>query len=436
MRGGIGRAAAQVAQARGEGVPVAFVAGGNSLFGRSPLTEIEAPQERRKAEALATAFRTMHLDLFAPGPLDDAAGVEFRKSLRLPELEGGETFVLNLGGRVIAITTAPIVKARTPGASFLLALLPETFEQALKASSNADAAVATRMADEFAGEENRVAYAAPPVVQIQSKGRSLLRVDLFFGGAGDFAVERSSDDVDRQMHALDQRIEVLKREIDEPGQNPELKKMRQQKLDETIDRRRALAEAPPATLEGKNAFTMRFVPLETSLPSSPEVDQIVKAYDDVVAKLNVEWARQHGPECPRGGPGEPVYTGSARCRECHEEAFAVWEKTPHMRGYQTLVTKGKQFHLNCIGCHVTGFEKPGGVCRIDRVGDRQGVGCESCHGPGSRHADDPDVAPAAAKPKAAECVGCHNAENSPHFDFSTYLPQILGPGHGKPVAKK
>ena len=29
------------------------------------------------------------------------------------------------------------------------------------------------------------------------------------------------------------------------------------------------------------------------------------------------------------------------------------------------------------------------------------------------------------------CVGCHNPENSPHFDFALYLPQILGKGHGR-----
>jgi len=35
-----------------------------------------------------------------------------------------------------------------------------------------------------------------------------------------------------------------------------------------------------------------------------------------------------------------------------------------------------------------------------------------------------------AKPSKAECTSCHNPENSPHFDFALYLPQILGPGHG------
>jgi hypothetical protein len=34
-----------------------------------------------------------------------------------------------------------------------------------------------------------------------------------------------------------------------------------------------------------------------------------------------------------------------------------------------------------------------------------------------------------AKPEKSDCVRCHTPENSTHFDFASYLPQILGPGH-------
>jgi hypothetical protein len=42
----------------------------------------------------------------------------------------------------------------------------------------------------------------------------------------------------------------------------------------------------------------------------------------------------------------------------------------------------------------------------------------------------------ARKPDQAACVKCHEHENSPNFDFAKYLPQVLGPGHGQPLAKK
>ena len=105
----------------------------------------------------------------------------------------------------------------------------------------------------------------------------------------------------------------------------------------------------------------------------------------------------------------------------------------------------KQFSLDCIRCHVTGWQQPGGVCRIDKtefggagvsghgVG-RRDVQCESCHGPGSEHAADPpehiqvDVT-------APMCMRCHEAANSPHFDYGRYRPYIVGPGHGMPLAR-
>jgi predicted CXXCH cytochrome family protein len=68
---------------------------------------------------------------------------------------------------------------------------------------------------------------------------------------------------------------------------------------------------------------------------------------------------------------------------------------------------------------------------VDRVEARKNVGCEACHGPGSLHADDPSTSNILRAPARQVCVGCHNPENSPHFDFALYLPQILGPGHGR-----
>jgi hypothetical protein len=76
------------------------------------------------------------------------------------------------------------------------------------------------------------------------------------------------------------------------------------------------------------------------------------------------------------------------------------------------------------------------VCRLDKVAGRENVGCESCHGPGSLHAEDPSSENITARPGQVVCVKCHNPENSPHFDFATYVPKILGPGHGQPPAVK
>ncbi|HZR09368.1 MAG TPA: multiheme c-type cytochrome, partial [Myxococcales bacterium] len=123
-----------------------------------------------------------------------------------------------------------------------------------------------------------------------------------------------------------------------------------------------------------------------------------------------------------------------------------WTQTKHARAYQTLVTVQKQFSLDCIRCHVTGWQQPGGVCRIDRTGfggpgiDGRGVGrrdvqCEDCHGPGSDHVKDATGAFIRRQVPEGICTRCHEAANSPHFNDATYRPFIVGPGHGKPLAK-
>ncbi|SDE12812.1 multiheme c-type cytochrome [Myxococcus virescens] len=445
MRGGIARAAAQVQSARKGSLPVLYVDGGNSLFGEQRLKPGQVPQEERKAKALADAMRHMGLAVRATGPLDDTQGVDFRKGLGLPELAPGAVKLLPAGERkvgVVAATTAAQLaeasaQARAQGADFVVGLLDVTLDVAQQAVEQpglkADVVVATRTATEFSGEENRLVRSAVPVVALQSKGRSLLRVDLAYAPqTGPFALQKGQDDLEREAAALEQRTALLDKDINLPGTDPKLKALKQGKRDELVARRQALLDAPPVTPDGVNAFTLRFVPLESSLPSDAEAVALVSAYDADVGKMNLAWAKAHGQDCPPPAPGRAGFVGNEPCRTCHEDAFPVWEKSKHHHAWETLEQVGKQFHLNCVGCHVTGWEQPGGVCRLDKVAGREDVGCESCHGPGSEHADAPGAHNIIASPGESVCVTCHNPENSPHFDFATYLPRIVGPGHGKP----
>ena len=74
--------------------------------------------------------------------------------------------------------------------------------------------------------------------------------------------------------------------------------------------------------------------------------------------------------------GRADYVGSQACATCHQEAYAIWQKSAHARADQSL---GKQ--PACLGCHTTG-EAPAGRPFF------AGVGCEACHGPGAGYAQD------------------------------------------------
>ncbi len=66
----------------------------------------------------------------------------------------------------------------------------------------------------------------------------------------------------------------------------------------------------------------------------------------------------------------------------------------------------------------------------------KGNQCENCHGPGSKHAAEPDNQEfIAAITRSAEdfdknhrCIQCHSEDDSPHFDFATYYPKIMHKG--------
>ncbi len=447
MRGGIARAAFQVLEARNGPLPLLYIDGGDSLFGETELKPSQVPQEERKARALAEAMKRMGLSVRAVGELDDARGADFRRSLGLPELASGGVKVLPAGARKVGVVSAAhpaglreaSARARAQGAHFVVALFHGTLEDAQQAVEGpelaADLVLATHTATEFSGEKNERVRAAVPVVALQSKGRTLLRVDLAYGPQpGRFTPQKTAEDTEGEVASLDQRLALLDKDINRPGIDPQLKRLKQQKLEELVARRQALLTAPVAATGESDTFSVRFVPLESTLPSHPEVQKVVKDYDADVGKMNLEWARTQGQDCPAPAEGQAAFVGSAACADCHADTVPVWEASKHHHAWETLEEQGKQFHLNCTGCHVTGWEQPGGVCRLDKVAGREDVGCESCHGPGSLHVDNPSPETITGKPGEKVCVTCHNPENSPHFDFATYLPKVLGPGHGRPAA--
>jgi hypothetical protein len=61
------------------------------------------------------------------------------------------------------------------------------------------------------------------------------------------------------------------------------------------------------------------------------------------------------------------------------------------------------------------------------------VQCEVCHGPGSLHAKDPEKNKIpVARPTGESCTACHHPPHVHAFDAAAKLPEILGPGHGRP----
>lgn len=438
MRGGIARSGWVVEEARKEGHPVHLVAAGDALFGAPVIPDEAVAQQERKAKALAAAWKQMGLDVRTVGPLDDARGVDFRRSLGLPELGFGDVKVMDGVGVVTArdvpSANAAAVKAREAGAKFVAVLVPTTFAELLRSSLEAkgmELLIATESGGEFAAEESRFVGGAVKLAQLQSKGRSLLRVDVYLRDDGAVEWLKGDDERDRELAGLDERIELLRAQVNEPMLNEQMRALRAGKLEEIIQRRATLAATPLPVPEKSNAATARLVPIESSVPKSSAIAAIETAYDADVGKLNLAYAKANGVSCEPATKEKPGVVGSATCVACHVEEGKVWQQTKHPSAYKAIAEVGKQYHLDCVSCHVTGWKQPQGVCRIDETAGREEVGCESCHGGGSAHVAAPKKTNITRAVTANTCVGCHDRENSPHFDFDQYIEKILGPGHGR-----
>ena len=162
----------------------------------------------------------------------------------------------------------------------------------------------------------------------------------------------------------------------------------------------------------------RFTLLADGLPEDRAQRSSVTALQQLIASTPLA-ADQRVPLAS----GQPGYAGPASCTSCHAAAAAVWQSSRHAQAREALTPRGYAADPDCLRCHVTGLGKADGWFRRDTRAELAAVSCEACHGPGSEHVASAGKIPL---PPAgpATCVGCHDAENSPHFDYATYWAKI------------
>jgi hypothetical protein len=122
-------------------------------------------------------------------------------------------------------------------------------------------------------------------------------------------------------------------------------------------------------------------------------------------------------------PNKATYVGTAACANCHKKANAIWAKSKHSHAYGTLGKVKHDYDPECVGCHTVGYAYASGFASPEKTPKLKNVGCESCHGPGSRHRSDPTVKIKAKGDKFCRDA-CHTIENSPKFSFRKYWPKI------------
>lgn len=187
------------------------------------------------------------------------------------------------------------------------------------------------------------------------------------------------------------------------------------------------------------------VPLDSRFPDAPEMKALMVAYQQQLRTLGWEGLGLRPTLNPRGtSADDPAghFVGSEACGRCHKTAFDIWQHTPHAAATDTLASlkPPRHFDPECVSCHVTGWKPQEfvpfqtGYVSVETTPQLKGNGCENCHGPGGGHVQAEAGQDSSLRDKQrrlmrvarddASCLKCHDLDNSPEFDFSTYWPQV------------
>lgn len=472
--GDLSRTAKLVATTRAAG-PVLVVDAGSLLYSKAPVPDHLAAQEELKADLLVKTYKDkLGIGAIGLGPADLPKGPE---SIRLPRqavnLPKDATYpveaphIIEVGGTkvgvfgVIALDAAPslkvsdpreagtaaIAKLRADGAQVVVALVQASSKkdavQLVRELPGVDVAVAGLGLD--APEPERVEPEATKVgdawmVIPANRGQVISRLEIAYRGPGAFVDAGGAAAAKEKIAYLDAQIAKLAVDLKAMDADPAADKaFVKQKHDEQaayVQQRADLVANPVRKPATGSYFTLEQVKIGKALACDVEVQSLVTAYFRAAGEVNVKAATGRPPPEAKGSA---TYVGSETCDDCHSDEVAFWKGTKHAHAWKTLVDRGQQFDLDCIGCHVTGYEKPGGsnLANNDKLRDVQ---CETCHGPASIHvAKGGEERPFAVVRAPAEnlcATQCHTKEHSDTFQHDAYMRDIVGPGHGADARTK
>ena len=279
------------------------------------------------------------------------------------------------------------------------------------------------------------------LIQPASKGQILSRLDLYIPtpkekyadavGAG-----RAKTDSERLTKNIAEQENEIKTFKADPSSDAAFVAAKEKQLSEMKTRLEQLSKNPLLVPDGGNYFALDQIKISKGLDCDKDIVAKKKVFDSAAGKANVAAAQKTPIKKPT--KGESGFIGIEECSYCHNEAVDFWNKTKHHLAWETLEQAGKQFDYECTGCHVTGWNKPGGSNMAFNE-DLRDVQCEVCHGPGSIHAEASEAKKKSSiilSPKETRCIQCHNEEHSDTFDFKAYLRDVTGKGHGEAFRKK
>jgi hypothetical protein len=472
--GGLDHLGALVHAEKGRAPNSIIVSAGPLFFMDPQLKPDRAEQDKTKAETIGRALKGLGFVAFAPAENDWAAGRD--ALVAYTRASGGAMLVANHApASPIDVHKKYVVRESGPIKLAIIGVSPppkegfspagaeadavkSSIEAAKKEGANVFIALASvgrgeakRIADRVpeltavivgatstVGEGNTPAPAAEQIEKVvvaesANHLQSVAVLDLFvrdggftFADATGIARSQKREELTRRIDDL--RVKIAAWERDGKVNQTDLA-ARRADLDRITKERDALDVLPPP--EKGSFFRYAVKEVKASFGADPATQKEMLAF---YKKVNDDNRARFADRKPLpAAQGEASYLGIDKCTECHAPARKYWDTHPHARAYKTLTDQFKEMNLECVSCHVTGYEKPGGstVTFVDKL---KNVQCEVCHGPGSKHAASPgDRTLITRSPSSNVCTSCHHPPHVEQFDPVAKRDEVLGPGHGRPV---
>ncbi|MGM0556849.1 MAG: multiheme c-type cytochrome [Myxococcota bacterium] len=481
LLGGIDRIVGYVQAARELYPATVMVDAGDTFFEFAEIEDHAVPQEKAKTDVIVAALEKLGTTLTVPGERDFALGADFY--LKKLKAAGVEPVATNLKIKGEELPAQKVVDLGEQKVMLVGYVDPELYEgidgvetsalpdkddggEAISAPEgvetvvlvmHGDLAATKKVLEAVDGIDFAIVGHAPRetdqidvvdgghTLEAYDQGRYLGVLKLYQREGGEGWVNAGAGS-ESELEKVDKQIAHVKESLERfsPSQrreNPPMLQRLNDRLKSLEQRKDELEAATVEVPESGDAFIYRPVPMEPGLPVNEEMRERRAEYNENLQKLAGEVDREVVP--PESG--EPEFIGSNNCASCHSEAYEFWEKTQHAHAVETLEERDKLYDDSCIGCHVVGYEQPGGsvigklqyeakVEGIETDKDLREVGCEECHGPGSKHRVQPiggDGKPQhiIRDPGENECTTCHVPEHSPGFNFESYVKDVTGPGH-------
>ncbi len=448
--GGIDRLAAQIRALRKGPAPVVFLIAGDTFFDTATIEPVRVDQASRNAKTLAGILDGLQVAAVLPGRSDRAQPSEtldavkaasdfpwlaMQGDVELLRVKAGDLRLAVVGVRPGADRSAvkPLVAQAEANSELTIALVDGSRRDAnrIGAIDGVDLVIQGGL-DEDAPVSPREAGRAW-LLHASRQGQGLTVVDVYQKKKGEALVDRSDWSRTERARRLDEQLSDLGEKIARWEKSGDVDAA---DLDSQRDRLAALQKErqaldEPVTSIDRNALYATWSPLPKKAPKDPAVEALMRKHDKVVNDANrIAFANLKPPPL---GPDDIAYVGSAACSACHQPAYAWWSTHAHGHAYRTLQERNKEYNLDCVGCHVTGYEQPGGSTVTHNLDlALVNVGCESCHGPGAAHAKNPEEFGILRDTPESTCLQCHNTQHSDLFDYEGYKKTLVVPGHGLP----